>query len=53
MVGFYAFVNRAVRPTARLILHAQPDLRLVPAHDRQTSKILTPGWLQAQLLAPL
>ena len=33
MVGFYAFDNRAVRPTARLILQALHDLRLIPAHD--------------------
>jgi transposase len=53
MVGFYAFDNRAVRPTARLILHALHDLRLIPAHDRQPPKIPQPGWLQAQLLALL
>jgi transposase len=53
MVGFYAYDNRAVRPTARLILQALHDLRLIPAHDRQPPKIPTPGWLQAQLLAQL
>ena len=53
MAGFYAFDNRAVRPTARLILHALNDLRLIPAHDQQPPKIPTPGWLQAQLLAQL
>ena len=53
IVGFYAFDNRAVRPTARLILQALNDLRLIPAHDRQPPKIPTPGWLQAQLLAHL
>ena len=53
MVGFYAFDNRAVRPTARLILQALHDLRLIPAHDRQPPKIPHPGWLQAQLLALL
>jgi transposase len=53
MVGFYAFDNRAVRPTARLILHALNDLRLIPAHDQQPPKIPTPGWLQAQLLTHL
>jgi transposase len=53
MVGFYAFDNRAVRPTAQRILHALNDLRLIPAHDRQPPKIPTPGWLQAQLLAHL
>ncbi|MFI5937355.1 IS1634 family transposase [Actinoplanes sp. NPDC051494] len=53
MTGFYAFDNRAVRPTARLILHALNDLRLIPAHDHQPPKIPTPGWLQAQLLALL
>jgi transposase len=53
MAGFYAYDNRAVRPTARLILHTLHDLRLIPAHDRQPPKIPTPGWLQAQLLALL
>lgn len=53
MVGFYAYDNRAVRPTARLILQALHDLRLIPAHDRQPPKIPHPGWLQAQLLALL
>lgn len=53
MVGFYAFDNRAVRPTARLILQALHDLRLIPAHDRQPPRIPRPGWLQAQLLALL
>lgn len=53
MVGFYAFDNRAVRPTARLILQALHDLRLIPAHHQQPPKIPQPGWLQAQLLALL
>jgi transposase len=53
IVGFYAYDNRAVRPTARLILHALHDLRLIPAHDRQPPKIPHPGWLQAQLLTLL
>ncbi|MEU4565014.1 IS1634 family transposase [Actinoplanes sp. NPDC023936] len=53
MVGFYAFDNRAVRPTARLILQALHDLRIIPAHHRQPPKIPQPGWLQAQLLALL
>jgi transposase len=53
MVGFYAYDNRAVRPTARLILQALHDLRLIPAHDRQPPKIPHPGWLQTQLLTLL
>jgi transposase len=53
MIGFYAFDNRAVRPTARLILQALYDLRLIPAHHRQPPKIPQPGWLQAHLLALL
>jgi len=53
MTGFYAFDNRAVRPTATRILHALNDLRLLPAHDRQPPKIPQPGWLQNQLLALL
>ncbi len=53
MVGFYAFDNRAVRPTARLILQALHDLRLIPAHHQQPPKIPQPGWLQAQILALL
>ncbi|MFG2043902.1 IS1634 family transposase [Dactylosporangium sp. NPDC048998] len=53
MVGFYAYDNRATRPTARLILQTLHDLRLIPAHDQQPPKIPHPGWLQAQLLALL
>lgn len=53
MVGFYAYDNRATRPTGRLILQALHQLRLIPAHDRQPPKIPEPGWLQAQLLALL
>jgi transposase len=53
MVGFYAFDNRPTRPTARLILQALNDLRLIPAHNQQPPKIPHPGWLQAQLLALL
>jgi transposase len=40
MAGFYAFDNRAVRPTARLILQALHDLRLIPAHDRHPPKMV-------------
>ena len=53
LTGFYAFDNRAIKPTAQRILHALNDLRLLPAHDRQPPKIPQPGWLQAQLLALL
>jgi transposase len=53
MVGFYAFDNRAVKPTARLILQALHDLRLIPAHHQQPPKIPRPGWLQTQLLTLL
>jgi transposase len=53
MTGFYAYDNRAVRPTGRLILQALHDLRLIPAHDQQPPRIPQPGWLQAQLLALL
>lgn len=53
MAGFYAFDNRATRPTGRLILQALHELRLIPAHNRQPPKIPEPGWLQAQLLALL
>ncbi|MGI5181971.1 hypothetical protein ACQEVZ_37325 [Dactylosporangium sp. CA-152071] len=53
MIGFYAYDNRAIRPTGRLILQALHDLRLIPAHDRQPPRIPQPGWLQAQLLALL
>ena len=53
MVGFYAYDNRATRPTARLILQALHDLRLIPTHHGQPPKIPQPGWLQAQLLALL
>ena len=53
LVGFYAFDNRATRPTGRLILQALHQLRLIPAHHQQPPKIPEPGWLQAQLLALL
>jgi hypothetical protein len=53
MVGFYAYDNRATRPTGRLILQALHDLRLIPAHDQQPPRIPQPGWLQAQLLTLL
>jgi transposase len=53
MIGFYAYDNRATRPTGRLILQALHQLRLIPAHHRQPPKIPEPGWLQAQLLALL
>jgi len=53
MTGFYAYDNRAIRPTGQRILHALNDLRLLPAHDRQPPKIPQPGWLQNQLLALL
>jgi transposase len=53
MTGFYAYDNRATRPTGRLILQALHDLRLIPAHDQQPPRIPHPGWLQAQLLALL
>jgi len=53
MAGFYAYDNRTVRPTARLILQALNDLRLIPAHHRQPPKIPQPGWLQTQLLTLL
>lgn len=53
MAGFYAYDNRATRPTGRLILQALHDLRLIPAHNQQPPRIPHPGWLQAQILALL
>jgi hypothetical protein len=50
MTGFYTNDRRAMKPTARLILRALSDLRLVPAHRGQPPTIPKPGSLQAQLL---
>lgn len=53
MTGFYAFDNRATRPTTRLILEALDELQLLPAHYDQPPKISKPGPLQTTLLALL
>jgi transposase len=50
MVGFYAYDNRAVKPTGRLILAALAQLHLVPAHGSQPDQIIRPGYLQTRLL---
>jgi hypothetical protein len=50
IVGFYAYDNRAVKPTGRLILAALAHLQLVPAHDGQAAQVIRPGYLQARLL---
>jgi transposase len=50
MIGFYINDRRARKPTARLILQALGDLRLIPAPRGQTATIPKPGYLQTQLL---
>jgi hypothetical protein len=50
--GFYTD-GRAVPPTARLILQALGELRLITAHNSSPPKIPQPGYLQAKLLALL
>jgi transposase len=53
IVGFYAFDNRAVKPTTRLILDALATMRLIPAQGDQAPQVLPPNYLQARLLALL
>jgi transposase len=50
IVGFYAYDNRAVKPTGRLILAALAHLQLVPAHDGKAAQVIRPGYLQNRLL---
>lgn len=50
MIGFYINDRRARKPTARLILQALGDLRLIPGPRGQTATIPKPGHLQTQLL---
>ena len=51
--GFYINDRRPRRPTARLILHALDDLRLIPAPQGQAATIPKPGYLQTQLVGLL
>jgi transposase len=48
--GFYINDRRPRKPTARLILQALGDLRLIPAHPSQPATIPKPGYLQTRLL---
>jgi transposase len=48
--GFYINDRRARKPTARLILQALSELRLIPAPRGQAATIPKPGYLQTQLL---
>ncbi|MEU9212737.1 IS1634 family transposase [Streptomyces sp. NPDC048415] len=50
LVGFYAFDNRTVRPTGRLILHALSRIRYLPAHNGAPPRILIPDQIQVRLL---
>ena len=50
IVGFYAYDNRATKPTGQLILAALAHLELIPAHDDKPAQIIRPGYLQARLL---
>jgi hypothetical protein len=53
LVGFYAYDNRAMRPTGRSIFTALAQLQLIPGHHGTPPKIPTPTGIQAQLLALL
>jgi hypothetical protein len=53
LAGFYAYDNRAMRPTGRLILTALAELQLIPATHTHPPQIPAPGYLQAKLLALL
>jgi len=50
LVGFYAFDNRTVRPTGRLIFFALSRIRYLPAHDNSPPQILVPEPIQLHLL---
>jgi transposase len=48
--GFYINDHRPRKPTARLILQALDELRLIPAPQNEAATIPKPGHLQTQLL---
>ncbi|AVH54509.1 MULTISPECIES: hypothetical protein [Streptomyces] len=50
LVGFYAFDNRTVKPTGRLIFFALSRIRYLSAHDGSPPKILIPEQIQVRLL---
>ncbi len=50
LAGFYAYDNRAVRPTGRLIFLALERIRLRPAHAGSPPVVLIPDPIQARLL---
>jgi hypothetical protein len=50
LAGFYAYDNRAVRPTGRLIFHTLSRIHLRPARDDQSPMILIPDPIQQRLL---
>ncbi|WP_329443935.1 IS1634 family transposase (plasmid) [Streptomyces sp. NBC_01426] len=50
LIGFYAFDNRTVKPTGRLILHALSRIRYQPGHNGSPPKILIPDQIQVHLL---
>jgi hypothetical protein len=53
LVGFYAYDNRAMRPTGRSIFTTLAQLQLIPGRHGTPPKIPTPTGIQAQLLALL
>jgi hypothetical protein len=50
LAGFYAYDNRAVRPTGRLIFLALERIRLRPAYEGSPPVVLIPGQIQQRLL---
>jgi hypothetical protein len=50
LTGFYAFDNRAVRPTGRLIFHSLERMRLRPGQNDNPHLIIIPDPIQTRLL---
>lgn len=50
LIGFYAFDNRTVKPTGRLIFFALSRIQYRPAQDNSPPQILIPEQIQVRLL---
>jgi transposase len=53
IIGFYAYDNRAMKPTTQLILNALAYMRLIPAQGNHPPQIVATNYLQPQLLTLL